>query len=440
MSHSYEKQPEGNDHSLPTGGVSREYVRELRAAGFTSSTRREFLKRSAGAGVGLVAGAGLLSLAGCSSQGASVSLDEAETPELTIGFVPINCATPIIMADPLGIYEQYGLNVTVLKFGGWAEIRDAAIAGEIDAAHLLAPIPLALAMGIGPADAIPMRLAAIENVNGQAITLANRHLGNVEGPQDMRGMVFGIPFEFSMHNLLLRAYLAEGGLDPDNDVQLVVMRPPDMVAQLSVGNIDGFLGPEPVNQRAVYAGAGYIHELSRDMWDGHQCCSFSVRQQFIDENPRTYQALLSAIVDATEYSQNIDNRAEIAGAISPTEYLNQPVEVVEAAMTGHFDNGKGEMVTEPGRMGFDPYPWKSFALWMQTQLVRWGYITRSEVEDLGMRNLADEVFLTEGVRETQRELGLPVTNEEYREEIIFGRTFDPANPTPWMQKDIGARL
>lgn len=404
----------------------------------TSTTRSEFLKRATGAGIGLVAGAGLLSLAGCSASPAA-PLDEVETPELTIGFIPINCATPIIMASPLGFYEKYGLNVTLRKFGGWSEIRDAAIAGEIDAAHLLAPIPLAISMGLGP-PAIPMRLAAIENINGQAITLAKKHLGNVEGPQDMKGMKLGIPFEFSMHALLLRAYLAEGGVDPDRDVQLVVMRPPDMVALLSVGNIDGFLGPEPVNQRAVYEGAGYIHELSRDMWDGHPCCSFSVRQQFIEESPKTYQSLLRAIVDATGYSQKLGNRAEIASAIAPAEFLNQPVEVVKAAMTGHFDNGRGETVDVPERMGFDPYPWKSFAVWIQTQLVRWGYVSREEAERLDMRKVADDVFMTADVRRAQRELGLPVTNEEYREEIIFGRTFDAANPAPWMEPNIGARL
>lgn len=281
MRDSHEHLPEKHEHTPPgVPETARDYSRQLRAAGFASSTRRQFLKRSAGAG------AGLLSLAGCSTRSASASPDEAETPEFTIGFVLINCVAPIITADPLGIYERYGLKVTVLKFRGWAEIRDSAIAGEIDAAHLLAPIPLALAMDIGPADPIPMRLAAIENINGQAITLARRHLGNVEGPEDMRGMSLGIPFEFSMHGFLLRAYLAEG--DPDRDVQLIVMRPPDMVAQLSVGNIDGFLGPEPVNQRAVFTGAGYIHELSRNMWDGHPCCSFSMRQRFIDDNPRTY--------------------------------------------------------------------------------------------------------------------------------------------------------
>ena len=413
------------------------YARELRATGLASHTRSEFLRRAAGAGVGLMAGAGLLPLAGCSSAGGG-SFDNVETPSLTVGFIPINCATPIIMAAPLGIYEQYGLDVTVRKFGGWSEIRDAAIAGEIDAAHLLAPIPLALSMGLGAAT-VPMRLAAIENINGQAITLATKHLGNVEGPADLAGMKLGIPFEFSMHNLLLRDYLASGGVDPDNDVQLVVMRPPDMVALLSVGNIDGFLGPEPVNQRAVYEGAGYLHVLSREMWDGHPCCSFSVRQPFIDENPQTYGALLRAVVDATAYSQEAANREEIAEAIASPQYLNQPVEVVKAAMTGHFDDGKGDTVSEPERMGFDPYPWKSFAVWIQTQLVRWGYVEPEEAQGLDFRGVADEVFRTSDIREMQRELGMTTTDEEYKTETILGRDFDPDDPDPWLESNIAAR-
>jgi len=252
-------------------------------------------------------------------------------------------------------------------------------------------------------------------------------------------MKLGIPFELSMHNLLLRDYLASGGVDPDNDVQLVVMRPPDMVALLSVGNIDGFLGPEPVNQRAVYEGAGYLHILSREMWDGHPCCSFSVRQPFIDENPQTYQALLRAVVDATAYSQEAANREEIAEAIAPPQYLNQPVEVVKAAMTGHFDDGKGGTVDEPERMGFDPYPWKSFAVWIQTQLVRWGYVEPEEAEGLDFRGVADEVFRTSDIREMQRELGMPTTDEEYKTETILGRDFDPDDPDPWTRPDIAAR-
>ena len=303
------------------------------------------------------------------SNTASGELADVEQPRLTIGFLPITCATPIIMAAPLRIYEKYGLDITVKKFSGWAKTRDAAIAGEIDAAHLLAPIPITTSLGARSTLSAPLRLAAVENVNGSALTLAMKHLGNVESPADLAGMRLAIPFEFSIHNLLLRAYLASGGLDA-TDVDLPVMRPPDMVANLKLENIDGFFVADPFNQRAVYEGAGYIHLLSKEMWDGHPCCSFSVRQTFINENPRTYQTLLQTIVEATNYSQKVENREEIAEAIAPTEYLNQPPEVVKAVLAGHFDNGRGETIDDPKRIGFDPYPWKSFAIWIETQLVR----------------------------------------------------------------------
>lgn len=419
--------------------VGSNYGRQLKSAGLMSSTRAEFLKRAAGAGLGLAASAEMLPLVGCSSTDtAPEQLADVEKPRLIIGFIPINCATPIIMASPLEIYKKYGLDVTLLKFGGWAEIRDAAIAGEIDAAHLLAPIPLAASMGVG-SHKTDLRLAAIENINGQALTLAKKHLGNVEGPGDMKGMKLAIPFEFSMHNFLLRHYLASGGVDPDRDVQLMVTRPPDMVASLKVGNIDGFFGPEPVNQRAVYEKAGYLHLLSKEIWDGHPCCSFSVKQEFIDQNPRTYQALLRAIVDATNYSQQAENREKIAESIAPPEYLNQPPEVVKAALTGHFDNGKGEKVRDPNRISFDPYPWKSFAVFIQTQLVRWGYVSPEEAESLDFKGVADEVFRTGDVRAAQRKLDLASTDHEYKTEEILGEHFKADDTAPWVEKEIKAR-
>jgi nitrate/nitrite transport system substrate-binding protein len=164
-----------------------------------------------------------------------------------------------------------------------------------------------------------------------------------------------------------------------------------------------------------------------------------VRQPFIDENPQTYGALLRAVVDATAYSQEAANREEIAEAIASPQYLNQPVEVVKAAMTGHFDDGKGETVSEPERMGFDPYPWKSFAVWIQTQLVRWGYVEPEEAQGLDFRGVADEVFRTSDIREMQRELGMTTTDEEYKTETILGRDFDPDDPDPWLESNIAAR-
>ena len=329
--HQYIEDPIKNETQLTA------YRSELKDLGIVNAlknnnpiTRRSFVKTAA-LGIGVIASSGLLStLTGCFSSSAgdsSIILADVEKPILKIGFIPITCATPIIMADPMGFYEKQGLDVTVQKYGGWADIRDAFIAGEIDAAHLLSPMPIAMSLGLGSSN-VPTRLAAIENINGQAITLANKYKGTVKEIKDLKGMVFGVPFDYSMHNLLLRHYLSEGGLDPDNDVEIRITRPPDMVANLASGNLDGYLGPEPFNQRAVQENFGFIFKLTKDLWEDHPCCAFGVKQEFIDQNPKTYHALLRSIVDATNYSSQSDNRVDIAKAIAPSRYLNQPEEVV----------------------------------------------------------------------------------------------------------------
>ncbi len=173
-----------------------------------------------------------------------------EKKDLKVGFIPITCATPIIMAAPLGFYAKHGLNVEVVKTAGWAVIRDKTMNKEYDAAHMLAPMPIAISLGLG-ATAVPFTVPAIENINGQGITLAMKHKDKRD-PKDWKGMKFAIPFDYSMHNYLLRYYLAEHGLDPDTDVQLRSVPPPEMVANLRADNIDGFLAPDNICQRAIY--------------------------------------------------------------------------------------------------------------------------------------------------------------------------------------------
>lgn len=153
-----------------------------------------------------------------------------EKKALKVGFIPITCATPIIMAEPLGFYKKHGLDVEVIKTAGWAVIRDKTINKEYDAAHMLAPMPIAITMGVG-SNPIPYTMPAVENINGQAITLSVKHKDK-RNPKDWKGFKFGVPFDFSMHNYLLRYYLAEHGLDPDRDVQIRSVPPPEMVANL----------------------------------------------------------------------------------------------------------------------------------------------------------------------------------------------------------------
>jgi nitrate/nitrite transport system substrate-binding protein len=401
-------------------------------------TRRQFIKKTAQLGGAAVLGSSLLSLAACSpgqEESGNASADsDLEKPNLRIGFIPITCATPIIMAEPMNFYENNGLNVTVEKYGGWADIRDAFIAGEIDAAHLLSPMPIALSLGLGHQE-IPTRLPAIENINGQAITLSHKHQG-VTGPQDFKGMTLAVPFEFSMHNFLLRHYLADGGVDPDMEVAIEVVRPPDMVASLAAGNIDGYLAPDPFNQRGVHEGVGFLFKMSNEIWNNHPCCAFAASQNFIDENPRTYNALLTSIAEATEFSSDSANRERISEIIAPTQYLNQPPEVIKEVLTGHYQDGLGNEVRNEGRIDFDGFPYQSFGAWITTQMIRWGYISENDAANIDVKQVAEEVFLAEDFRNVQQRLGNEVPSENYKIEEILGVEFDANHPERWMEKNI----
>ena len=245
-------------------------------------TRRNFL-RAVGAGTAFATLSTLFPL----SAATALAADKAppEKRDLKIGFIPITCATPIIMAGPMGFYAREGLNVSLIKTAGWAVVRDKVMNKEYDASHMLSPMPLAMSLGLG-SQPQGVDVAAIENINGQAITLHLKHKDKRD-PKQWKGMKFGIPFDYSIHNLLLRYYVAEYGLDPDKDIEIRVLPPPDLVANLRAGNIDGFLGPEPFNQRAVYEEVGFIHILSRDIWNGHPCCAFGVQEGFYKQYPNT---------------------------------------------------------------------------------------------------------------------------------------------------------
>ena len=397
----------------------------IRAAFPEASTRRAMLT-AFGAGTLLAAIEGFLPL-----QNAREAMAQAtgapEKRDLKIGFIPITCATPIIMADPMGFYRKHNLNVEVIRTAGWAVIRDRSIAREYDAAHMLAPMPVAMSLGIGVAQPIPFAVAAIENINGQAITLANKHRDKRD-PKDWRGFRFAVPFDFSIHNYLLRAYVAEAGLDPDRDIQIRAVPPPEMVANLRADNIDGFLGPDPFNQRAVFDGVGFIHILTRELWDGHPCCAFAVPRSMITDTPNTYAALLRAIVEATAYSDNQANRTEVATAIAGPNYLNQPLTVVQQVLTGTFADGLGGVRRVPNRIGFDPFPYHSMAVWILTQMRRWNQLQR----DVDWRAVAEQTFLALDAGRAMRDLGMAVPNNALRTETILGKTFDPTQPEAYM--------
>jgi nitrate/nitrite transport system substrate-binding protein len=389
--------------------------------------RRQFIAR-VGASTAAAALASVFPM-GAAKALAQQKVGPIEKKDLKVGFIPITCGAPIIMAEPLGFYKKHGLNVQVVKASSWAMIRDLSINGETDATHMLTPMPLAISMGVG-SQSVPYVMPAVENINGQAITLANKHKG-VKSAADMKGFKFAVPFDYSMHNFLLRYVLAEAGVDPDKDVQIRAVPPPEMVANLRAGNLDGYLGPDPFNQRAVFEEIGFIWMLSKDIWPGHPCCAFAARKDFAEKAPNTFRALLNAIVDATEHAHDKANRKQIAAAIAPRNFLNQPVEVLEQVLTGVFPDGLGNTKNVPDRIDFDPFPYHSMAVWILTQMRRWGYVK----QDVDYKKIASEVFLATAGRDALKGLGKKAPEAtSVKHTFVHGRTklFDPDKATEYL--------
>jgi nitrate/nitrite transport system substrate-binding protein len=378
--------------------------------------RRRFLKavgrRTAMAAIGSVLPVAAL-------QAMAQDKGAIEKKDLKIGFIPITCATPLIMAHPLGFYSKQGLNVEVVKTAGWALIRDKMLNKEYDATHFLSPMPIAISLGLG-STATPMHVATIQNTNGQAITLAVKHKDKRD-PKDWKGFKFAVPFEYSMHNFLLRYYVAEAGLDPDKDIQIRVVPPPEMVANLRAGNIDGFLGPDPFNQRAVFEEVGFIHLLTKELWNGHPCCAFGTSAEFIQKHPNTFAALYRAVLNAAAMAREAKNRELIAKVIAPQQYLNQPETVIAQVLTGKFADGLGNVKNVPDRADFDPIPWQSMAVWMLTQMKRWGYLKG----DVNYKQVAEKVFLLTDAKKQMKALDMKAPDGAYPKFTVMGKVFDP---------------
>lgn len=388
--------------------------------------RRDFL-------IKVAASAALVTLASCggnqakspteSAPSSSGTTGKLEKTDLTIGFIPIACAIPIVLAEPQGIYKKYGLNVTLKKMPNWAAVRDSAIAGELDAYHMLSPMPIAMTLGLG-SSAFPIKLASIENINGQSIAVAKKHLGKVKEAKDFKGMTIGVPFPFSMHNLLLRYYLATGGLNPDKDVSIQIVPPPDSVAKMAAGQMDAFLMPDNFGQRVIFEKIGFIHMLTKDLWPGHPCCAFAASEKWIGANPNTFRAVNKAIIDAASYVNNPANRESAAQTMSDRKYLNQPEPVLKAVLTGKFENGQGQNLEVPDRIQFEPYPWKSFANWISSQMVVWNLMPTEKAK---YQEIADQIYMTDLARELAKELGQNPPSDPTRVEKLKFGDFDPAN-------------
>lgn len=350
-----------------------------------------------------------------------------EKTKLNVGFLGITCAAPLIYGEQIGAYAKEGLDVSLQKVAGIALIRDKMINGELDVSQQVMPVPLTMSAGLGGGQQ-SIKVLTILNQNGNSLVLASKHKDNRD-PKNWKGMTFAIPFDQSHQALQLRNYLAAHGLDPDNDVKYRVVPPTEYVASLRVGSIDGFFGGEPGGQRAVYEGAGFIHLISKEIWDGHPCCSVTAAESWITQNPNTFMAFYRAIVAASLYVSDKKNRGGMAKVLAQPQYLNAPEVVLEQVITGRYADGLGAIKEDPQRVDYQPFPHYSAAVWLMVQLRRWNMLK----DDIDFKKLAEQVMLATDAARIMKESGVTPPAGGFGKEIILGREFDSSKPDEYLK-------
>ena len=280
------------------------------------------------------------------------------TQSLRLGFVPLADCAPLIVAQETGIFRRYDLRVTLHRELGWATIRDKIIHGELDAAHALAAMPVAATLGLGSIQCASLT-ALILNLNGNAITLANplwkkgiHTVGQLREEiirvRRHKTFTFGIVSSFSSHNYLLRTWLTSAGIHPDRDVRIVVVPPPQMVANLKAGHLDGFCVGEPWNSVAVQSKAGWCIATSAELQPNHPEKVLMVRREFAESRAEEHLAVVAALLEACEFCEAPENRDELVALLARPEYVAAPIEALRRGFDGHFDFGHDNVRTVRG--------------------------------------------------------------------------------------------
>ncbi|MEN9432848.1 MAG: hypothetical protein RLZZ422_437 [Pseudomonadota bacterium] len=276
--------------------------------------------------------------------------------ELRIGFLPLTDCAILVAAQERGFFEKYGLTVHLQREVSWANIRDRVAFGELDAAHMLAPMPLAATLGVDGLG-IPMQTAISLGLNGSAITLATAWIQALRqlfpeylhtSPLRATGLkallqqgfksrlVLGCVYPFSQHYYLLRAWLADAGLVLGQDVEIQIMPPSHMVQALEAGQIDGYCAGEPWNQMAVQRGTGCVAVSSYGLWHNGPEKVLGVTQAWAKQHPDTHLALVCALLEAAQWLENGHHRAQLAEILAQDNYLEVPLELIKAPLLGHY--------------------------------------------------------------------------------------------------------
>jgi nitrate/nitrite transport system substrate-binding protein len=422
-------------------------------------SRRQFLAGAAA----LAAGAATAGIPRAQSQslGQGYWVAQADTPETTrarLGFIALTDAAPLIIAKEKGFFAKYGMkDVEVVKQASWGTTRDNLVlgsaAGGIDGAHILTPMPYLITTGkVTDGKPVPMYILARLNLDGQCISISNEYrdlkIGLDSSPLKAKFAELraagkepkcAVTFPGGTHDMWMRYWLAAGGIDPTRDVSLIVVPPPQMVANMKSKTMQAFCVGEPWNAQLVNQKEGYTALTTGELWNGHPEKAFALRADWVDAHPKATLALLKAILEAQIWCEQMENKEEMCRIISNRRWLGVPVADILGRAKGTFDYGTGKVVeNSPHLMKFwrnsASYPFKSHDLWFLTENIRWGYLPA----DTDTKALVDKVNREDLWREAAKAIGqqaaIPPSTSRGVETFFDGVKFDPENPAAYLEK------
>lgn len=314
--------------------------------------------------------------------------DKPEKTEVKIGFIPLTDCASVVMAAELGLDKKYGIKIIPTKEASWAGVRDKLVNGELDMSHVLYGLIYGVHLGIsGPKKDMAVLMSL--NNNGQAITLSKAlaDKGAVDGPSlakfmanNKRDYTFAGTFPTGTHAMWMHYWLAAAGINPISQAKLITVPPPQMVANMRVGNMDGFCVGEPWNHRAIMDGIGVTANTTQDLWKDHPEKVLGTTDEFTKKYPNTTRAVMMAILEASKWiDAGLQNKLKMAEVVAQKSYINTGVDAINQRILGRYQNGMGKTWDDPNHMKFFNdgavnFPYLSDGMWFLTQHKRWGLI------------------------------------------------------------------
>ena len=400
--------------------------------------RRDFMRRSVLLSGAAVVGATGLGGLGTSSGAWAAGSDKPEKTEVKIGFIPLTDCASVVMAAEMGFDKKHGIKIVPSKEASWAAVRDKLVNGELDAAHVLYGLIYGVQLGVGGPKK-DMNILMTLNNNGQAITLASqlREKGVTDGAGLKKLIAAGGEYTFAQtfptgtHAMWLYYWLAAHGINTMRDVKTIVVPPPQMVANMRVGNMHGFCVGEPWNQRAIVDKIGFTATTTQDIWPDHPEKVLGTSAEWVAKHPNTARAMTAAVLEASKWIDASEaNRRKTAEVIAQKSYVNTDVPVILGRILGEYENGIGKKWTDKNPMRFFNdgavnYPYLSDGMWFMTQHKRWGLL-KDEPDYLAV---ARKVNRTDIYRQAAAAVGASVPASAMRtSKFIDGVNWDGKDP------------